>query len=45
MMSLTEAECTVNEGTTFRYTCYLKDETGAAVALAVLNSLTLSTLR
>jgi hypothetical protein len=41
-MSLTEAERTVNEGTTFLYTCTLKDETGAAVPLSAVNTLTLT---
>lgn len=41
-MSLTEAERTVNEGTTFLYTCTLKDESGVVVPLSAIGALTLT---
>lgn len=41
-MSLTEAERTVNEGTTFLYTCTLKDESGVVVPLSGISALTLT---
>ena len=41
-MALTKAQQTVNEGSTLTYTCTLKDEDGVVLALASINSLTLS---
>lgn len=41
-MTLSNAERTVNEQTTFLYTCTLKDESGVVIPLSAVSSLTIT---